>query len=75
MIFDGKSKKPSRTINVTSYGRKMNLKPAGLIVLKYYTGIITVLLGLSVVKKLFYLNNFFYQQNCNCLIPAGRAER
>ena len=50
--------------------RIINLKPAGLTVLKRYAGFRTVLLGLTIVKKLFYLNNFFYQQKYNCLIIA-----
>ena len=50
-------------------GRSKQVKTVG----KCYPKSGTVLLGLTVVKKLFYLNNFFYQQKCNCLTPAGRV--
>ena len=42
-------------------GENKQVKTVG----KWGTGIRTVLLGLTIVKKIFYLNNFFYQQKCN----------
>ena len=60
--------KPYRTIKVTSNGKNKNLKPAGLTILKCYTGFRTVLLGLTIVKEKSYLNKKLFKQKCNCLI-------